>query len=577
MANIKLTDQFGLDVDVPPSTTSALRKYFQQLPPLKLENLDISKFGGLTLDQPIVASLTTGISFQDSIPVGTGAPDFSIQAGVHGSLALIGRTPATTTIPDLLAADVDIPEGTCYVLFAIDGSVGTGGTAGAGSLQFGVNPGTGIAIGNYRRFPLKSGVTILEALGQTIGGFQIPATADDLAALPEGCVAVVTGTGSLKLSVTANLLALANPLASASLPAPLPAASVSAGGSVQVGASFELKCKYQICAIRLGAGRVRLGWYHRRSAETSVSVTVSEGLSAGIGTTDLFSKIVGVISANPVVDQNEMEQAKLPEDQIEAIGTTVQCAVARKLELAFSAEIGATQSGAATFLYEIDLGALTPASRDALEHALQGDLSGLHSGILPGINCVQSVWQKVQANTVKLNVNLLGILNFGSIASLTRSGKVLFEPATGALVITDRSTASRVQSTQVNFGADSQKLRHVMAESFLITAVYHGTHRVLGGPSLHCSHCFFDLENSTSSEHMRRKLRVGAALGLFSMTDAEPPAGIRDFGRTVIDASAEYDDGLTTALFLDHDGAALSTRILRTDGAKCHPTPGERS
>jgi hypothetical protein len=240
--------------------------------------------------------------------------------------------------------------------------------------------------------------------------------------------------------------------------------------------------------------------------------------------------------------------------------------VARKLELAFSAEIGATQSGAATFLYEIDLGALTPASRDALEHALRGDLSGLHSGILPGISCVQSVWQKVQANTVKLNVNLLGILNFGSIASLTRSGKVLFEPATGALVITDRSTASRVQSTQVNFGADSQKLRHVMAESFLITAVYHGTHRVLGGPSLHCSHCFFDLENTTSSEHMRRKLRVGAALGLFSMADAEPPAGIRDFGRTVIDASAEYDDGLTTALFLAHDGAAMSHQFYEQMG-----------
>jgi hypothetical protein len=225
-------------------------------------------------------------------------------------------------------------------------------------------------------------------------------------------------------------------------------------------------------------------------------------------------------------------------------------------------------SDEATFLYEIDLAVLTQESRDALERALRGDLSGLPSGTLesgklesgklPGITCVQSVWQRAQARTVKLNVNLLGIFNFGSVATLTRSGTVLFEPATGALVITDASTASRIQSTQVNFGADSQKLRHVMAESFLITAVYHGTQRVLGGPSLHCRHSFFDFENATSLEHMRRKLRVGAALGLFSMADAEPPVGIRDFGRTVIDASAEYDDGLTTALFLDHDGAPLA-------------------
>ncbi len=124
-------------------------------------------------------------------------------------------------------------------------SVGASGGPGAGLLQFGVTPGANVDIKNYQSFPLKKGVTLLDAVTKTVGDFVIPAKVDDLDSLPDGCVATVTGTGSLKFSTTANLLAVTNPLAAVTLPGPLPALDVSAGGSASVGASFEISCTYQ--------------------------------------------------------------------------------------------------------------------------------------------------------------------------------------------------------------------------------------------------------------------------------------------------------------------------------------------
>ncbi|MGO9271170.1 MAG: hypothetical protein ACLQOO_13095 [Terriglobia bacterium] len=566
MATIQLTDDFGLDANVKLAPFSSLLKYFQQLPALRLNNGDFSKAGGLTLDQPALTALNSGLSFDKDVSVGPGGSAISVSAGAHGLLELIQRTPAVVSLPDLYSSDIAIAEGTCYIVFGVQASVGIAVAPEAGLLQFGVGPGENVDIRNYQSFPLNQGMTLLDAVEETVGNFIIPASADDLTSLPDGCVATVTGTGSLKLSGTANLLAVTNPLASVALPASLPVLSVTAGGVVQVGASLELRCTFQICAQKVAPGHVRLGWYRQRASDFAVNATVSEGLSAGFGSTDLFSTIIGVVSANGAADLDELQKAGLLPAQIKAIQDAVEAAVSRKLELALSTEIGATESSSTMFLYDIDAAALAPESRQALDQALGGDLSGLHGGSLPGVTTVQSVWAKARTNSIRLEVNLLGILNFGSISTLTSSGAVLFEPATGALVITDKATAQRIRSTAVNFGADTQKLRHVMAESFLLTAAYQGLQQQIGGPALTCSHDFFDLENDTSREQMARELRVGAALGLFSGEDAAPPDGIDDFGRTVIHASTDYDSGLAATLFLDPSGAPIPQEFYENAG-----------
>jgi hypothetical protein len=201
-----------------------------------------------------------------------------------------------------------------------------------------------------------------------------------------------------------------------------------------------------------------------------------------------------------------------------------------------------------------------------LDQALRGDLSGLHTGKLAGITAIQSVFENARQRGVQLNVNLLGILNVASVSTLTLSGSVMYEPITGALVITDGATAERIRSTVINFGADTQKLRHVMAESFLLTAAYSGSQHQVGGPSLQCCHSFFDLQNSTNAEQIGKERRVGAALGLFSADEAKQPVGIADFGRTMVHATTRYDNALAVALFLDPNGAPFPQALYEQTG-----------
>src|SRR5262249_10443687 len=139
-----------------------------------------------------------------------------------------------------------------------------------------------------------------------------------------------------------------------------------------------------------------------------------------------------------------------------------------------------------------------------------------------------------------------GIFNYGSISKLALAGSVTFTPSTGELVIADNATALRIRSASINFGADEDKLQHLLAESFLITAAYRGSRSVVSPPELTSSHLFFRMDNHAGRDQVCRDVAIAAALGF------NPPAipgGVGDFGHTSVLAEARYDDALAHALF----------------------------
>lgn len=178
MATIQLTGDFGLDADVKLAPFSSLVKYFQQLPALRLNNADFSKAAGLTLDQPALTTLSSGLSFDKNIAVGPGATAISVSAGAHGSLELIERTPDVTSLQDVYSSDTEIAAGTCYVAFGVQASVGLSAASAAGLLQFGVSPGATVDIRNYQSFPLTRGArfSMLSAKQWGISLFPPPPT-----------------------------------------------------------------------------------------------------------------------------------------------------------------------------------------------------------------------------------------------------------------------------------------------------------------------------------------------------------------------------------------------------------------
>ena len=73
MATIHLTGALGLDSNIEVAPFSSLLKYFQQLPAVQLNNGDFSKAAGLTLDQPALTAISSGLSFDKAVTAGPGA------------------------------------------------------------------------------------------------------------------------------------------------------------------------------------------------------------------------------------------------------------------------------------------------------------------------------------------------------------------------------------------------------------------------------------------------------------------------------------------------------------------------
>jgi len=545
MPAIPITDQFGIALDAQPANTSALLTYLKQIPSLKLESLDLTKIAGLTLDQPAVRNISTGISFGQPIDVGKDAPKLSIAAGVSGSLKFGDDASCSLSIEATASAKL---------------------SEASGVLSFGAAPSTKIEITSTSHFPRNSGVTLAQAVRDTVDQFTIPAAASDLKGMAAGQRCEVSVNGKLRFSGSANLLAVTNPLAAVTLPSPLPGVSVKAAGNVSVGVSCTLETEFAVSATKMDTGFVRLGWRRKKASQVTVSASASEGIDAQIGSTELFTKIIGAISKDPEADLKELTSAGLSADQSAEIQQAVKAAVERKLEISVQAAFTASDTQTTAFDYDLDPAQWDDASQHAIDAALAGDLSFLHAGALSGVTCVRSIWDDVRKRSLELDVNLLGIFNFRSVSSLALEGKVLVEPVSGALTITDTATADRIRSTQVNFGADTQKLRSVLAESFLLTAAYHGSNHELSAPTLRCSHSYFDLQNSTSVSEMWAKLHTGIGLGLLTLADVMLPKDVADFGRTLFLASADYDDRLVRSMFLDSTGTALPVELYERMG-----------
>jgi hypothetical protein len=101
LATIRLTDDLGLDETVEVAPFSSLLTYVKELSALHAKGADLSKAGALTLDQPAVTSLNVGLSFDKGIAIGPAGTSISVLASANAGVAMIRRTPAQVSLPDV--------------------------------------------------------------------------------------------------------------------------------------------------------------------------------------------------------------------------------------------------------------------------------------------------------------------------------------------------------------------------------------------------------------------------------------------------------------------------------------------
>jgi hypothetical protein len=563
MPKIKLTDGLGFNGDVEMPEDAGVVKYIRSLGQIKVSDLNLGALAQIPLDKVPLKSASSGLSFERDVPIGINQVEMTVKAEGGGRLKPLGPKDKQLFDPELFGEPIKIEDGRFYVSLGVTASLASNLSAEARDLGFGLDAGGEVSLAVYKPFA-KFGTPgafkpFVQAVEETARDFVLLGDIEDLAGMSEGLVATIEGGGKLKFSAEAELFSFANPLATVDPPGP-GALNVGAGGSVKVGASYQLFGEYQIRAQKLDKQRVRLGFYKKRGKEFTLSVSAKGGVSAGVGGFDLFERVLKAVSKDPEVDKRQLEDGGLDAEQIKEIEDAVKAAISRKLELAAGFELSASNADEAAFDYEIDLAKLGAEGREALRKALDGDLTALAGGgvALPaGVTLRRSIFTETQKKKHTFKVNLLGVYNFISIGSLKKRMRVMFVPETGELLITDSATATRITASTSNLAADHAKLRKVMAESFLITAAYRCSRTVLQSPTLEITHSYFELHSKTTRQTLKDNLDVVEALGLLTKQEKEKLlAGPNDFGGTTLYVETSYDDALATSLFLNAKGEA---------------------
>jgi hypothetical protein len=207
------------------------------------------------------------------------------------------------------------------------------------------------------------------------------------------------------------------------------------------------------------------------------------------------------------------------------------------------------------------------AARAAIEEALRGDWRALTAAPLPGVVAVRSIHTTVSQRKHSLTVNLLGVFSFVSVTELAHEGRVLYEPATGNVIVTDAGSATRVQASANSLEADPEKLRSLYAESFMITAAYRGSGGAVGDPDLTSSHSLLITRKNATVGDVNRFLEIPVALGLLTAAEARTrSAGRTGFGAATVYAENRYNEALCKRLFLDDRHKARKQEEYETAG-----------
>jgi hypothetical protein len=555
VATLKITDSFGLVIDATPDPGTSFAKYLKSPQTITGVFHSIGPLKDLLISDDPFQSQTIGIGFDEPITLGTTGVELAIKPSLSGTLSIIKGTSLFNSDTDAFREPVPIPEQHAYLGTALAAELPLTIGGQVTDLQFGFAVGSSIVLTSYLLCPLTE--PIVSALERIFREFIIPGDLQDIEQLSERTLVTVEGMGSLKFSAKANLLAMANPLAT--LNTPFVPIKVAEGSGITINGVYRLTGGYQLRVERLEARRFRLGYHKKRTSEIEVSVQAQINTDVGAGSFDLLKSLLQAVSSDAVPDKDTFHQAGLTDDQLNTIAAAVKAGIERSIALSLTGDLDRLDSSSTAFSYEIDTSLLDDAGRQAIHGALDGDLTGLEAADHAGITRRTSIFETLRQGKRLLKVNLLGIYTLGSVTSLFQEGTIVVDRDAGDITITDRAGAERIQFTANNFAGDSAKLRRVLAESLLLTAVYRGAGGFMAGPQLASHYWFFELHQKTNQQQMADYLTIAEALHLLTeserATAVTGTAGITDFGRSTLFIDASYGDELCRHMFVDATGS----------------------
>ncbi|HEY4085177.1 MAG TPA: hypothetical protein VGM43_04525 [Bryobacteraceae bacterium] len=558
MADVQITDELGqplssvkIDLTHPSSLITYLKGELLHLAVFP----DFLKCKDQLLSQAAPKPVTLQAKFGHQFQLGNTNPEIDItpsaQAGIH-----VNATPGCNLFEDeSFRVPTTVPTQTGYVGLEFSGGLSLGATETQSALSFGFTKSTAITLACYKAFPLGTGEpTLLQALADAMSAFVIPADIGDLKALGLHDVACAAGTGSFQISSGISVTAAPNPLASVDLPLGAGSLSVKTGATAGFTADVTVTGSWQVRVERAQPQMIKLSFAQQRGTTLTADWSASAGVTAKLGSIDLTTAILGAISTDPVKDQAIFSD--LTSDECQTLTSAIKGSLNHSLQASIDAALSSLTENDAAFQYEIHLDELTPETSNAIHRALHGDLTLLTAlepdaaddgMIAPGIRVLNSVLTQIHKRGLTINLNLLGIVNFTSVAEFVRNSETVVDSASGAVTIKNTLSGTRISAIANPLDRD-EALRKAIFDSVLVTTTYRAA-QAIAPPAMACEHVHFAFHQKTNHATFHDYLTWFMALQLMD-------AGERD---TTLHTFA--DGGPSTCVlrtaFNDHDCTAL--------------------
>lgn len=568
MATMSLLDAFGLDASGSLRPNARLAEALPQFLNLKstpLNQLQLSDGkANLTFNQP-VALAAPGLSLA-----------FGGSAGAHIRILKFDDHLLNREDP---FNSVTIKEGEVYIELGIEFSATAGVSVSSNSLAFGLSADRGFTVTAYRRFfPSDAGAfpAFGAALAQSLQSFVIPQTQTDLDHLDRDTVIVISGTGQLQVTASFGIQTPVRQIAATS-PVAGKMVEVNASGSFDAECSVTLEGGYQTRLRRLETQAIEIGIYKFQSRTWAVTVSAEAGVAAKIGKFDLAQKFIGALSHQPVLDLQEFQQALPGEDvvardlQIAAFQRNLAAAVSTRIAASVTAGLSDLQSDEAALTFEVDAASKPSSSAvSAIAAAFKGDFSAFTVGasaLPPGIRQTSNIFTRTDLAKHKLNVNLLGILNFVAISKLARVSSIERNANGEITLVSDTADANRLQALLLNASGNAQRLRSMLSEDFLFQATFKAVDLQVLPPDFVAKHTFLEINQNTSRQKMKDLLDVCRAVGVLSGGDESSRLqGSGDFGQTTFWLQTNYSSASVERTLLTPEGAARSQEEFEAQG-----------
>ncbi len=442
MSSIQLTDNFGFSLKATNGADNA--NFFKRL-------LADAQFVFDVANVKAAETLPLGADPGPTLPFTlTAKGSAAIGANGVASLKIDGTCTAklSKTAGDELAEalnlfDAELPDGTDtktagYLSFETSAQLNVGVSGTVNEFTFGMTEGKTVTLSNSRFYPQLVSTKLADATRELLTDFVIPAELSDLQFLPVENICSISGKGSLKFEACVGYQFFANPLTSIDIPV-AGALAVNACGNASVDLAVTISSGFKISVLKNGQHTVRLAVARSHDTDVDAGFKVNPQITATVNGKDRLPMLLSAISPNADREIQQMN-AKLSDDERDAIEGALNCAIQTNFELALQGDAENLFGREILFLYELDLNALSERGKAALESALKGDFTGLGGATQQdGVTEVHSVFAKTKTSTFRLSVHLLNVFQAGSVSSMISKETVKATPG-GDLAIIDAAT-----------------------------------------------------------------------------------------------------------------------------------------